>query len=155
MRFAQDHDMIQTFSPDRADEPFDVSIVPGGARRGWSVPDAHGSKPSRHGVSIRGISVPNDVLGRLIPGEGLGNLLGDPFSRRIGRDVDPNQSASLKANDGQSVEQPESDSRHHKHVDGGDVRGMIAEEDFPPCDGGRRRRTMYLMWWNGPAASGI
>jgi hypothetical protein len=29
MRFAQDHDMIQTFSPDRPDEPFDVSVLPG------------------------------------------------------------------------------------------------------------------------------
>jgi hypothetical protein len=27
MRFAQDHDMIQAFSPDRADEPFDVSVI--------------------------------------------------------------------------------------------------------------------------------
>jgi len=26
---AQDHNMIQAFSPDRADEPFNVSILPG------------------------------------------------------------------------------------------------------------------------------
>jgi hypothetical protein len=28
MRFAKDQDMIQAFSSDRADEPFDVSILP-------------------------------------------------------------------------------------------------------------------------------
>ena len=27
VRFAQDHDMIQALSPDRADEPFDVSVI--------------------------------------------------------------------------------------------------------------------------------
>jgi hypothetical protein len=40
MRLAQDHDMIQAFSPDRADEPFDVSVLPGRAGRSWSVPAA-------------------------------------------------------------------------------------------------------------------
>jgi hypothetical protein len=29
MLFAQDHDVIQAFSADRADEPFDVAILPG------------------------------------------------------------------------------------------------------------------------------
>ena len=29
MGLAQDQDMVQAFSPDRADEPFDVSILPG------------------------------------------------------------------------------------------------------------------------------
>ena len=99
MGFAQDHDMIQAFSSDRADEPFDVSVLPGRARRGWSVPDAHGSKTSRYGMAIGGISVSNEVSGRLIPGESLGDLAGDPFGRRIGSDVDPDQSASLKADD--------------------------------------------------------
>ena len=29
MCFAQDHDVIQAFSADGADEPFDVSVLPG------------------------------------------------------------------------------------------------------------------------------
>jgi hypothetical protein len=41
MPIAQDHDMIQAFSPGRADEPFDVSVRPEPAGRSWSVPDAH------------------------------------------------------------------------------------------------------------------
>ena len=40
MGLAQDHGMIQAFSPDRADEPFDMSVLPGRAGRSWSVPDA-------------------------------------------------------------------------------------------------------------------
>ena len=30
--FAQDHDMVQTFSVDRADEAFDMSVLPGRSR---------------------------------------------------------------------------------------------------------------------------
>ena len=131
VRFAQDHDMIQAFSSDRADEPFDVSVLPGRARRSWSVPDAHGSKTSRYGMAIRSISVANEVLRRLIPGESLGDLAGDPVGRRIGGDVDPDQVASLKVDDHQSIEQPEADGRHDKHIDGGDVRGVIAEKGLP------------------------
>jgi hypothetical protein len=39
MGLAQDQDMVQAFSPDRADEPFSVSVLPGWARCGWSVSD--------------------------------------------------------------------------------------------------------------------
>jgi hypothetical protein len=103
MRLAQDHDMIQAFSPERADEPLDVSVLPGRSRRSWSVPNAHGSKTSHYHIAIRSISVPNEVLGCLIPGESLGDLASDPFGRRIGGDVDPNQVASLKADEPRSA----------------------------------------------------
>ena len=137
MRFAQDHDVVQAISPDRADEAFDVPILPGRAGRRWSVPDAHGRKTSRDGMAIRGISVANEVLGRLIPREGLGDLLGDPLSCRVGGDVDPNQLASVMRDDHQAIEQPEADGRHDEHIDGTDVRSMIAQEGLPAL----RRRT--------------
>ena len=50
--FAQDHDLVQAFSPDRADEAFDVSVLPRRSRRRWSVPDAHGSKTSHYEMAI-------------------------------------------------------------------------------------------------------
>jgi hypothetical protein len=71
MGLAQDQDMVEALSPDRADEPFNGSVLPGRARRSWSVPDAHGSKTSRYHIAIRSISVPNEVLRCLIPEEGL------------------------------------------------------------------------------------
>jgi hypothetical protein len=95
VHFAQDHDMVQAFSPDRADEPFNLSVLPGRARRSWSVPDAHGSKTPRYGMAIRGVSVADEVSGCLIPGEGLGDLAGDPVGRRVESGVDPYQVASV------------------------------------------------------------
>ena len=131
VRVAQDHDMVQALSPDRADESFDVSILPGRSRRGWSVPNAHGSETSRYGMAVRGVSVPDEVSGCLIPGEGLGDLAGDPFGGRIGGDVDPHEVASLKLDDHQAIEQLEANGRHDKRINGGDVRRMIAKEGLP------------------------
>jgi hypothetical protein len=51
MGFAQDHDVIEAFSPDRADEPFDVSVLPGRAGRDWSIPNAHRPNSACHFTS--------------------------------------------------------------------------------------------------------
>jgi hypothetical protein len=108
-----------------------MSILPGRAGRRWSISDAHGRKTSRYGMAIRGLSVANEVLGRLIPREGFGDLAGDPLSCRVGGDVDPYQLASVMRDYHQTIEQLETDSRNDKQVDGTNVWGMIAQEGFP------------------------
>jgi hypothetical protein len=68
VRFARDHDTVQALSPDRADEAFDVCVLPRRSPRCcWSVPDAHGREASRYGLTIGGVSVADEVLGRLLP----------------------------------------------------------------------------------------
>src|SRR5215831_8452033 len=99
MRFAQDHDMIQAFSSDRTNQALDVSILPGRSRCRWSVADAHGGEASCYGMTIRGVSVSDQVLGRPLPREDLGDLAGDPVGRGVGRDVDPDQMAPLQPDD--------------------------------------------------------
>jgi hypothetical protein len=51
----------------------------------------------------------------------------DPFGVRIGGDVDPHEVASLKLDDHQAMVQLEANGRHDKHINGGDVRRVIAE----------------------------
>src|SRR5262245_27497990 len=79
----------------------------------------------------QGISVANEVLRRMIPGEGLGDLSVDPIARRIGGDVDPDQVAPLKPDDHQAVEQLEADRRHDKQIYRINMRDVIAQEDLP------------------------
>jgi hypothetical protein len=52
--------------------------------------------------------------------------------------------APLKANDGQPIEKPEADGRHDKHIDGGDVRRVIAEEGSPALRWRPTSAHMYL-----------
>ena len=42
--------------------------------------------------------------------------------------------------DHQAIEQLETDGRHDEHVDGTDIRGVIAQEGFPA-----------LRWWPAPS----
>ena len=83
MGLAKDDDVIQAFSTDRADEPFDMSILPGRTGRSWSVPNSHGSETSHYGRPIPGASIANEVLGCLVPREGLGDLTRDPLRCRM------------------------------------------------------------------------
>jgi hypothetical protein len=138
MPIAQDHDMIQAFSPDRADEPFDVSILPRRAGRSWSVPDAHRLHSPGDDRTVGTIVVANDVSGCLIPGKSLGDLSGNPFGGWVGGDVGPDQMASLKMDNRQSIQKLEADGPHNEQIDSGDVRRVIAKEGFPAL---RRRPT--------------
>ena len=42
---AKDDDMVKTFPPDRANQPFSMSILPWRSRRGGAVANAHRAKP--------------------------------------------------------------------------------------------------------------
>ena len=85
-------------------------------------------------TSDRGIgpvAVADDVIGRFVPGEGLGDLSGDPFRRWIGRHREGYQPPALMPEDDQNEEQPEADRRHNQKVHGGDARCMITRPGKP------------------------
>jgi hypothetical protein len=52
--------------------------------------------------------------------------------------------ASLKLDDHQAIEQLEANGRHDKHINGGDVRRVIAEKGLPALRRWPSRRFMYL-----------
>ena len=64
----------------------------------------------------------------MVPREGLGDLAGDPFGGWVGSDVGPDQTASLKMDDRQAIEQLEADGPYNEQIYGGDVLGVIADE---------------------------
>ena len=85
MVLAQDHDVIQALPTDRADQPLRMSVLPGRAGRHWVIPDPHRRKTSPDGLAVASIAVTNEMGRRLVPWEGLGDLLCDPFRRRMDR----------------------------------------------------------------------
>jgi hypothetical protein len=131
MHFAQNHDLIQAFSPDRADQPLHMPILPRRPRCGWSIPDAHRPESVSDDGPIGTVSVADEVSGCLFPWEGLGDLTGDPFRRRVASDVGPDQAASLKMDNRQPIEQLEADGRNDERIASRDVRGVIAKEGLP------------------------
>jgi hypothetical protein len=111
MHLAQDNDVVHTLAPDRSDQPFGKSILP---RRGWCgglVPNADGAQSARDDAAIDPIPIADEIARSLIPRKCLRDLTGNLFSRRICRDVDPDELSAVEPHDDKGIEQVKTDSR--------------------------------------------
>jgi hypothetical protein len=57
MRLVDDDHVIETFSSDRADQTFDVRILPRTRRRGDDLGDAHASQSPLEDVAVDAVSI--------------------------------------------------------------------------------------------------
>ena len=90
-----DHDqMIGALTPDRPDQAFNISVLPGRAERRGSVPDAHRSDASFECAAKCSVIVANEIFRHCIPRQRLGDLPRQPFGRRMRRDGRPNEPAA-------------------------------------------------------------
>ena len=95
MRFPEYDHVVQAFPADRANEPLNVSILPGGSERNRPISNAHGAQTLHKGCPVRSVPIPNEVSRRLAPWEGLGDLARDPLRGRVFRHAkrQPNSSS--------------------------------------------------------------
>src|ERR1700716_1706529 len=136
MHLAQNNDVVQTFTPDRSDQPFGIAVLPG---RGWCgrlVPDAHGAQSARDDAAIDPVAIADEVVRSLIPRKRLRYLTCNPFCRRICCDVDPDEVSAVEPDDDEGIEQVETDSRDDKQVHGGNLWRVVMQEG-PPSLAGR------------------
>src|ERR1700738_3842079 len=131
MRFAQDYDVVHTFTPDRSDQPFGKSILPGRRWCNGPIPDAHGAQSAHDDATIDPVSIADQVARRFIPRECLCDLARNPFGRGIWSDADPDEVSAAKPDDDEGIEQVETDRWNNEQVHGGNVRHVIAQEGPP------------------------
>jgi hypothetical protein len=74
MLCVDDNQMISAFAPDRPDQAFNTSVLPGRTERGRPIPNAHRSNASFERDTERSVVVTNEIFGRRIPRERLGDL---------------------------------------------------------------------------------
>src|SRR5580693_8537010 len=132
---AYDNEVVHTFTPDRADQPFGKSILPG---RGWCnglVPDAHGAQSAFDHAAVDPVAIPDQVARRFIPRECFCDLACHPFCRRSCRDVDPDEISAVQPDDDEGIEQVEAKGWNNEQVHGGDVRRVVAQEGLPSLAG--------------------
>jgi len=82
--FMKDEDVVQTFTPNGADQPLDVSVLPRAAGRGQNFLNAHIFGCLVKLVPITTVAVVQKISGRSVPREGLEKLPCGPFCSRIG-----------------------------------------------------------------------
>src|SRR4029077_552729 len=131
MCLARDNDVVQTLVPDRSDQPFGKAILP---RRGWCNrfgPNAHGAQSACDDGAIDPIAVTDHITRSPIPRKSLGDLACDPFRRRAGCDVDPDQLSTINPYNHEAVQQFEANGRDHEQIHGGNVRGVVTPKGPP------------------------
>src|SRR6202021_3461108 len=89
MRLAQDNDVVNTFAPDRSNQPFGKSILPGRRWCNGPIPDAHCAQSAHDDAAIDPVAIADEVVRSLIPRKCLGYLTCNPFGGRMCCDVDP------------------------------------------------------------------
>ena len=89
MPLAKDDDMVKAFPPDRANQPFRMSILPWRAGRSWPVTNAHGTKPPGENFAIDPVTIADVVAWIPFPVAGFGELPGHPYGARICRYAEP------------------------------------------------------------------
>jgi hypothetical protein len=80
---AEDHDVVQTLSPDAPDEPLRVGILPGTPGGREHLRHAQAGDAPLKDVAIHRIAVPEEIPGRRVPGKGLDQLLRRPLRGRM------------------------------------------------------------------------
>jgi len=94
IRFAEHQDVVEAFAPDRANEPLDLSVLPGRACRSWTIAYTHRMNAPGVRRPERTVAVTDQMTRRFAPGKGFGQLACDPFCGRIGGHGDPRQPPS-------------------------------------------------------------
>src|ERR1700726_2466010 len=135
MRLAQDNDVVHTFTPDRSDQPFGKSILPGRRWCNGPIPDAHCAQSARDDAAIDPVAIADEVVRSLIPRKCLGYLTCNPFGRRMCCDVDPDEVSAVQPDNDEGIEQVETDSWNNEQVHGGNVRRVVAQEVSPSLAG--------------------
>ena len=74
----EDHEMVQAFSPERADQALGVRLLPGALRSGEDFFDAQRRDASAYLIAVNAVPVADKESGWVPIGKGFHNLLRGP-----------------------------------------------------------------------------
>jgi len=85
VRLTEDQHPVQALATHGADQAFRIAILPGRSRRDWPVVDPHGSHARGKDLPVGTVIVAYQIRRRRCPGEGFGDLPGQPLCGRTPR----------------------------------------------------------------------
>ena len=138
MRFkclAEHDDVIEAFAADRADQSFDVGILPRRAQRAHHLFDSQILDSSLEHIAIDSIAIALQVARRRVIRKRLDDLLGAPLGRWIGRDIEMHDATPLDFEHDEDIEHAKGGGRHGEEVDRDQFAQMVLQKRLP-----RRRR---------------
>jgi hypothetical protein len=138
MALAEHENMIETVAAERADQALDVAVLPGRARRGRVIADAHAANAALHDLAIDRVAVAQQKARRFAPGKGVGDLPRDPLRRRVRRDAEGQKPPSLVAEEDEHVEEAKADGRQRvgkllATFSAADCASLLANSGYGSC----------------------
>ena len=135
-RFVDHNDVIETFSPDRADQTLDVRCLPRGSWSGENFGDLQVRDLLTKGSAIDPITITEQIARRSVPGECLSDLRGGPLGSGMLSHVEMKDAPALVGKNQKDKEKLEVNGRHDEKVRRHQLLDMVLEEYAP----GLRRR---------------
>src|SRR5262245_5968093 len=123
--------MVQTFTANRTDDAFDVSLLPRRSRSAEHFFDIHYRDLVVELLAIDPISISQKISRRGIKRKGFEHLLRRPFSRWMSCDVEVHDASSIVCEDNKNEEDFEPNGLDGEEVDGRELRNVILEERPP------------------------
>ena len=107
MALIENDDVIQTLSPDRADNSLYIRILPGRARRRDHLFDTQTLYPGPKPLTIDTIAIVQEIARSRLKGESFHQLLSSPFRRRMVRCVEVNDLSTLMSQNNKDIQDSE------------------------------------------------
>ena len=125
MPLVPDDDMIETLASDGADDPFDITVLPGRSRCRWYIVDSHRFYSIPVEPAVGAVSITDNIARHLVPGERFGNLPCRPFSGRTCSNFEMDQLAAIVTENDEYIEDSKGQRRNDQEID----RGRAVEGD--------------------------
>jgi len=109
MPFVKHDDVIQTLSPDGADDTCAVRILPRRVRRDGNFLNAQALNALGKVTTVDAIVIPNQESRRRLPREGVDDLLTSPHRMRVRRDVEVDDLTPIMTHHDEDIHNAEGD----------------------------------------------
>jgi hypothetical protein len=100
---AEHDEVVETLPPDRADQPFEVSVLPRRSRSRRPVTDANALEASGNDLTIDCITISDQVAWSFSPRKCFGDLPSDPLRCRMRGDTKREDPSPMMAEDDLSL----------------------------------------------------
>jgi len=131
MPLVEDDEVIQTFSPDRADHSLGKGILPGRSRSDEDFIDVHSFHPVDEGCPVDFVPIADRVLRLAVVRKGCGDLVSCPAGARMMCDIEMDDLPPVVPKDDEAIENLEPDGRNREEINSSDLFGMVRQERPP------------------------
>src|SRR5437667_6419060 len=129
--FAKDEYVIQTLTPDGADEPLREGVLPRAVRRREDFTDAHALHALPEHVTVDRVAIAEEIGRGGVVREGVHDLLGRPGSGGMLSDIEVEDAPAVVGEHDEDEQNAQARGGNSEEIDGDEVPDVIGQERAP------------------------